>query len=212
MLDAFQKQPKNLYLFAKDKNGRFLFCNETLAEAAGVDSPKQLIGKTDDDLCWRKYANLYRNMNVSVMNGNVLINKQVPLTTVANNQSTMITTETILLDKNDFVIGVVGSSLDITGYTLTQNQGYKDPYKEIFHLGQPFGNAYFTRREFSVFKYLLIGKSVEEIAIHLNRSVKTVRTQVRSIINKLGCSHKSEIAPTAIKYGLTHVLNDQSYQ
>ncbi|MCX7125568.1 MAG: LuxR C-terminal-related transcriptional regulator [Gammaproteobacteria bacterium] len=64
--------------------------------------------------------------------------------------------------------------------------------------------------EFEVFKYLLAAKSVEEIALILSRSAKTIQVQIKSIANKLQCSHKSEIVPTAIKYGLTHVFSDLS--
>ena len=32
--------------------------------------------------------------------------------------------------------------------------------------------------------------------------------QAGRIANKLQCSHKSEIVPTAINFGLTHILNE----
>lgn len=32
----------NLYIWAKDKNYRYVFCNENYAKAAGIDSPQQL--------------------------------------------------------------------------------------------------------------------------------------------------------------------------
>jgi DNA-binding CsgD family transcriptional regulator len=45
----------------------------------------------------------------------------------------------------------------------------------------------------------------------LMRSVKTIQSQIRSITNKLQCSHKSEIVPTAVKYGLTFILDDINF-
>ncbi|MBU0743816.1 MAG: PAS domain-containing protein [Gammaproteobacteria bacterium] len=41
-----------VYIFGKDKSGKFIFCNEPFAEVVGVDSPADVIGKTDSQLCW----------------------------------------------------------------------------------------------------------------------------------------------------------------
>ena len=50
----------NLYIWAKDKNYRYLYCNEHYAMAAGLDSPGQIVGKSDEELHWRKYADFFR--------------------------------------------------------------------------------------------------------------------------------------------------------
>ena len=41
-------------------------------------------------------------------------------------------------------------------------------------------------------------------------SVKVNEWFLTPKINKLQCSHKSEIVPTAIKFGLTHILDEIS--
>src|SRR3990167_8458620 len=188
-----------IIIFAKDKNSKYLFCNEVAAESAGLDSPQQIVGKTDDDLYWRQYAELYRSYDRALLRGTTLINEQVPFTEPKNNVTLLLSSGTILMNKKDFAIGTVCHATNITGYSITKNNGYKDTEKNIFHLGAHFRNEYLTKREFAVFKYLLSGKSTEEIALILSRSVKTVQAQIKSIINKLQCSHKSEIVPTAIK-------------
>lgn len=212
MLNEQLQNQKNLYIFAKDKNSVYLFCNETLAEAANLDSPHQIIGKTDKDLYWRKYADLYREYEKSVVLGSTYLNEQVPFTRIENNQSVIITTATALQDKDGYPIGIIGNSVDITGYTLTKNNGHHDQEKNIFYLGSYFGNEYFTKREFEIFKSLLLGKSAEEIALKYGRSVKTIQTQIKSIANKLQCSHKSEIVPKAIRNGLTYVLEEKRHK
>jgi PAS domain S-box-containing protein len=40
------------YVFWKDRDGRYLGCNQAFAEAAGFDSPAALTGKRDDQLPW----------------------------------------------------------------------------------------------------------------------------------------------------------------
>ncbi|MCX7124184.1 MAG: LuxR C-terminal-related transcriptional regulator [Gammaproteobacteria bacterium] len=198
------------FIFAKDKDSRYLFCNEATAEAAGLDSPSQIVGLTDIDLFWHKYADLYQRNETSALLGKIFINEQVPWTHIKKDKATILTSYSILPDKHGYPAGLIGNSVDITGYTITKNNGHIDPEKNIFYLGSSFSNEYLTKREFEVFKYLLAAKSVEEIALILSRSAKTIQVQIKSIANKLQCSHKSEIVPTAIKYGLTHVLSDLS--
>ena len=53
MIEQVLKQA-NMYVWAKDKSYRYIFCSEKYAEAAGIDSPAQIIGKSDDQLPWRK--------------------------------------------------------------------------------------------------------------------------------------------------------------
>lgn len=207
MIENIVNNSKNLMIYAKDKNLKFSFCNETLAQAAGLDSPQQIIGKTDYDLVWRPQAKVYRNGNRDVLRGKILMNKR-RLMTQCTKIVTLLCSAMITTDKNGYPDGVAGHSVDITGYTITKNNGQLDSQKNIFYLGPHFSNEYFTRREFEVFKYLLMGKSVAEIACKLARSIKTIQSQVRSIANKLQCKHQSEIVPAAVKYGLTYVLDD----
>ncbi len=199
---------RKVIIFGKDLHSKYLFCNETTAEAAGLDSPTQILGKTDDDLFWRSYAEFYRSCDNNVLNGKTFVNKQIPFTQPTRIVTTLLSSEVTLTDKNGNPIGVTGHAIDIAGYTVTKNSGYLDPQKNIFYLGENFHNDYFTRREFEVFKYLLIGKHVSEIALILDRSVKTIQAQIKHIAIKLQCTHKSEIVPTAIKYGLTYVLDE----
>ena len=41
-------------IFWKDVNSVYLGCNHKFAEIAGLDSPEQIVGKTDHDLPWKK--------------------------------------------------------------------------------------------------------------------------------------------------------------
>jgi DNA-binding CsgD family transcriptional regulator len=177
-----------------------------MAEIVGADSPTQMIGKTDHDFVWRPHVTLYHSDDADVMRGNPMMNVLRPQTQFSR-VAVMLNTKLILTDKNGDPNGVCGHCVDVTGYSVTKNSGHIDPQKNIFFLGEKFGNEYLTKRELAVFRYLLLGKSAEEIARIFDRSIKTVQAQVKHIANKLKCSHKSEIVPTAIKFGLTYVLD-----
>ncbi len=40
----------NLFIFCKDQHHHFLFCNEKFAQIAGMDSPAQIVGNTDEEM------------------------------------------------------------------------------------------------------------------------------------------------------------------
>src|SRR3990167_5503660 len=115
MIEKILSGNENIYIYAKDKNLRYLFCNEALAEAAGVDSPKQLIGKTDHDVAWKKYASIYHHGDYDILVGKKVQNKVEPLTK-KDKIINILTSKTVLRNKNDDVCGIAGYSVDVTGY------------------------------------------------------------------------------------------------
>jgi DNA-binding NarL/FixJ family response regulator len=59
-----------------------------------------------------------------------------------------------------------------------------------------------TDREVEVFRQLVDGSSVTEIAANLNLSVKTVSTHKANLLAKIGVGNQSELVRYAIKHGL----------
>ena len=57
-------------------------------------------------------------------------------------------------------------------------------------------------REFAVFRMLVAGEGVSDIAHKLNLSVKTVSTHKSNLMQKLGLSNQTELVRYAIKNGL----------
>ncbi|MBI5277169.1 MAG: response regulator transcription factor [Burkholderiales bacterium] len=57
-------------------------------------------------------------------------------------------------------------------------------------------------REFQVFRMLVAGQSVTDIAQQLHLSVKTVSTHKANLMQKLGLPNQSELVRYAIKHGL----------
>lgn len=109
----------NIFIWAKDKNYKYIYCNEHFAEAAGLDSPAEIVGKSDNQLPWRRFAEYYQVDDYSVLQGNKRINVPVVTETVTNINEVLVT-ESQLLGNNNQCIGVVGSCIDITGKLLVK--------------------------------------------------------------------------------------------
>jgi len=199
----------NHFVFAKDRNGKFLFCNENFARASGLDSPNQLIGKTDDDACWRDQADFFREGDGRVMAGGVMLNVY-EIQTQPDKIADIIVTKNKLYNRSNKCIGIVGTFLDITGYQLIQKSGYFVEDKKRFYLGGKFANEYFTKREVDVFRLILLGYTTTRIAGSLGIKPKTVDYFIEKIRLKLQCSSKAEIIAAAITHGFTYLLNEDN--
>jgi DNA-binding NarL/FixJ family response regulator len=62
-------------------------------------------------------------------------------------------------------------------------------------------------REFEVFRLLVAGDAVTDIANKLNLSVKTVSTHKANLMQKLGLHNQTELVRYALKHGLADPLN-----
>ncbi|MES2686284.1 MAG: response regulator transcription factor [Pseudomonadota bacterium] len=63
-----------------------------------------------------------------------------------------------------------------------------------------------SNREFEVFRLLVDGVTVTDIAGRLNLSVKTVSTHKANLMQKIGVSNQSELIRYALRHGLTDLL------
>lgn len=194
-----------LFVFAKDIHSRYLFCNENFAEIAGLDSPAQIAGKTDRALYWKEQADFFINGDREVLSGKPRIHMP-EIQKQPEKTATLLVTKSKLLDANNNCIGVVGSFIDITGFSITKNSGHYDPDNQRLYLGEIFDNEYLTLREVMVFRLILYGYTSQRIAMTLKISAKTVEGYTENIKNKLQCSTKAEILSTAIQHGLTYIL------
>jgi DNA-binding CsgD family transcriptional regulator len=116
-------------------------------------------------------------------------------------------TESQLLNDSNQCIGVLGSFVDITGKQLVKKTGYYDqPKKRYYFNDDALGDMYFTAREITVFKHILLGYTARQTGEKIKISPKTVESYIESIRLKLQAKNKGEIIATAIQFGLTHIL------
>ncbi|MEZ7891203.1 MAG: ATP-binding protein [Candidatus Wallbacteria bacterium] len=103
-------------VFWKDCNGIYQGCNNAFARDIGIDSPDDVIGKTDFDLPWPKDdAVSYRKYDNEVITSK-LIKKDIvePLKSSEGKQYWIKTTKVPLIKQNNEVFGVLGLYEDIT--------------------------------------------------------------------------------------------------
>ncbi|MGC8798629.1 MAG: PAS domain S-box protein [Chloroflexus sp.] len=102
-----------LGVFWKDKESRFLGCNRRVLEDAGLSSFKDIIGKTDFELPWRRQAAHYQYSDRVVMASGPQTNIEESLIRGDGTQIWIRTTK-LPLRRQGEVIGVLGFYEDIT--------------------------------------------------------------------------------------------------
>lgn len=101
-------------IYVKDLNGIYLACNDFQARMAGFNDPKELIGKSDYDLPWKEYAPKIRDTDERIMRQKEP--EQIIEIAILHDgtQLTLLSIKAPLYDQEKKVIGIVGTSLDIT--------------------------------------------------------------------------------------------------
>ena len=102
-------------VFWKDKNLKYLGCNEIFAKDAGKNKPEDLIGKDDSQLGWKDQANIYRDDDQKVIeSGKGKLQFEEPQTTPSGDDIWLITSKVPLTDTEGNIIGILGTYADIT--------------------------------------------------------------------------------------------------
>jgi PAS domain S-box-containing protein len=112
------------FVFWKDRNSVYLGCNDIFAQAAGMNSSEEIIGKTDYDLAWtREQADFSVEMDNRVMDSDTpefhLIEPQQQ---VDGRQAWLDTNKVPLHDAEGQVIGILGTYEDITSRVLAEEE------------------------------------------------------------------------------------------
>ncbi|HDQ45961.1 MAG TPA: PAS domain S-box protein, partial [bacterium] len=102
-------------VFWKDRESRYLGCNLAFARDAGLQSPDDLIGKTDFEMTWRDQAEQYRADDKEVIeSGPPKLGYEEPETTPDGGLIWLRTNKVPLRDAGGGIIGVLGTYEDIT--------------------------------------------------------------------------------------------------
>ncbi|MBD6617435.1 PAS domain S-box protein [Komarekiella sp. 'clone 1'] len=103
-------------IFWKDRNSVYLGCNRNFAIAGGLNSPEEIVGKTDYDLPWKKEeADFYRECDIRVMQSNTPEYHIIePLLRADGKQTWLNTNKVPLHNLEGNVVGILGTFEDIT--------------------------------------------------------------------------------------------------
>ena len=101
-------------VFWKDINGKYIGCNDFVVKMAGLNSDKDIIGKTDYDLCWNDRAEVYRQNDLQVMNTCQPLEAEESVTSSDGKKIVFMACKSPLRGENNEVIGIIGTALDIS--------------------------------------------------------------------------------------------------
>ncbi|NHI89750.1 MAG: PAS domain S-box protein, partial [Candidatus Thorarchaeota archaeon] len=119
------------YVFWKDRDSVYLGCNENFALISGVDSPDNIVGKTDFDLAWREVeSELLRALDQEVIRTNRPQINIISPQHQADDKDAWIEINIVPLhDDDDNVIGVLGTYHDITEKRIAEDNLIKSEAK-----------------------------------------------------------------------------------
>lgn len=102
------------HVYWKDLNFRYLGCNKVQATSAGLDSPKDIIGKTDDEMPWRSQAKMIRQIDEQVLRTQEEISIEEAANLSNGGKAIFFSKKVPLKDDNGNITGILGISFDIT--------------------------------------------------------------------------------------------------
>lgn len=190
-----------LFTWEKDRNFRYIGCNDNYARAAGFDSPEAMVGKTDDDMPWRSLADFFRAGDHQVISGKGPPRFHVQeVEIMADGVADILVSENQLIDGRGECVGVIGYFTDITGQQLVPR--LVRPEGDGLQLGSEFGNECLAPIEVKVFKGMLRRESAEIIATNIKITRTEVEFHMHSIKRTLHCSTDGDVIATAMRCGI----------
>jgi two-component system aerobic respiration control sensor histidine kinase ArcB len=121
-------------LFWKDKEGKYLGCNEACAKLLKLNSPVEIIGKTDADFIPEPYRDEVLKLDQYVLEtGKEQIIEEIGVD-CEGNPAFYISKKTPLKDQNGNIIGLTGTSLDVTKFKqaeITKNEFFRNMSHDI---------------------------------------------------------------------------------
>lgn len=104
------------FVFWKDRESRYLGCNQNFARVAGVECLDQIVNKTDYDLPWRKEeAEAFIQNDREVMNSGVAqLDVEETQCQADGKQAILLTSRVPLRNASGNVIGILGIYADMT--------------------------------------------------------------------------------------------------
>lgn len=119
-VDLLDNLPGNVYW--KDKQSRYLGCNKSVWDMAGLKSRADIIGKTDFELCWSEFAHDWVAADNKVLRTGKQVIKEEKIRLSNGTVLTELTHKSPLKNQHGEIIGTIGASLDITEFNETKRK------------------------------------------------------------------------------------------
>jgi PAS domain S-box-containing protein len=114
-------------LFVKDVEGRFVVVNPVVARWAGVNTPEEMLGKTDFEFFPSEHSIRYREDDLSVVrSGRPIVDREETVVTSASDEvGYLLTTKVPLFDSDGHVTGLAGIARNITKHKRAEEETAK---------------------------------------------------------------------------------------
>ncbi|MDF2940015.1 MAG: hypothetical protein K0R66_657 [Gammaproteobacteria bacterium] len=185
-------------IYSKDLSGNYISSNNTLAAIAGIKKSIASLSLRDQDMPWCEVAAKLRSADQKAINQQkTIITEEYP-TLADGHKVVMLSIKSPLLDDNSTVIGMTGISINISKLQVLN---------EVIGMGQSYSSELssqdisLTPREMECVKWLLLGKSAQQIANILNISQRTVEAHFNKVKAKARCYKQIQLGYVLGKYG-----------
>ncbi|TXT57278.1 MAG: putative Histidine kinase [Promethearchaeota archaeon] len=178
------------FIFWKDINGKFLGCNDNFAEAAGFDSPSEIVGKTDFDLAWKKSeAESFFETDRLVIETGIPHYNIIESQSQADGRKAWLDINKIpLRDADGVVVGLLGTYEDITERVNNQNRlkASEQRYKSAYNRAE-FYKDVFTHDISNILQSILSSIEISKLYLkkeNKNRNLKNILELMVNQINR----------------------------
>lgn len=197
----------NCLVTYKDEDLNILYCNKFMLDFVGAKCMEDIVGKTDYDLPWDRYASLYTKHERTTF--------KHPSNTVlwpicdSEYTSYVVTCQRILVEDCGSK-GVLTHTnvlknlhnLELSNLIECGDQGFiqDDSFEALLSM--------ITERESECLFYLLRGKTPRSIGMLLGISSRTVEGHVEGLRHKFGSCSRSDLIEKAVGMGFLYYIPD----
>lgn len=182
----------------KNSSMEILYCNKFTLRFLGYKSREEIIGKTDYDLSWSEYADLYSSHEKISLEGDSYP-IMLPVSDSYNNLHLSLCRRTLFVDNGrKFTLTQIHllkntSNMELSNLISCYSEHHQKDFEKILSI--------MTRREEECLFYLLRCRSTKAIGIILGISHRTVETHIAGLRSKFNCAYKSDLTDKAIAMG-----------
>ena len=113
-------------VFWKDRELRYLGCNQEISRNFGLAGTEEIIGKTDEDLSWNSLSERYRHEELQVMETEVpILHSEVKVVFPDGHYQWVRTSKIPFKEKDGTILGVLGTYEDITARKENEEKAWK---------------------------------------------------------------------------------------
>ncbi len=203
-------------IWIKDENFCYVACNQSCKFFIGARTGKIFLGRSDYDLPWDKYAEIYREGDQLILHGKTLTFLH-PVRTFDNKELIILTKKSPFYDSNHQIVGITGYITIVASPAIVSSMTNtcrfdsdiiegKNNRPVQYILDEDLARLELTKQEINCLFLLVRGKSAKEIANHLFLSIRTIEKHLEKIRLKLKCNSRSEVIDKAISVGFINII------